>query len=169
MDVTLFNQNKKSVNNSLRQPPQGWPVGSFSTYKEAQDAVDMLSDRGDFPVNDLTIVGVDLMEVERVIGRLTWGRVLFSGAVSGSWLGLFLSALIAFVAPSTDLLTVFLYGIIGGGLFGIISAAATYASSAGKRDFASRTEIIAGRYDVLCLPNTAPRARDLIEEYLRTR
>jgi len=48
-------------------PPTGWPVGSYATYAEAQRAVDYLADR-DFPVADVTLVGVDLMLVERVIG-----------------------------------------------------------------------------------------------------
>ena len=73
-------------------PPTGWPVGSYATYVEAQRAVDFLADR-DFPVADVTIVGVDLMLVERVIGRLTWGRVLLSGAASGAWFGLFVGLL----------------------------------------------------------------------------
>ncbi len=64
---------------ALPTPPKGWPVGSYPTYAEAQRAVDYLADR-DFPVADVTLVGVDLMLVERVIGRLTWGRVLLSGA-----------------------------------------------------------------------------------------
>ena len=42
--------------------PAGWPVGSFNTYAEAQAAVDNLSDRS-FPVENLSIVGVDLIQV----------------------------------------------------------------------------------------------------------
>lgn len=56
-------------------------VGLYATYAEAQRAVDYLADEN-FLVRDVTIVGVDLMLVERVIGRLTWGRVLMSGAAS---------------------------------------------------------------------------------------
>ncbi len=77
---------------NLPTPPTGWPVGSYATYEEAQRAVDHLAD-ADFPVRDVTIVGVDLMLVERVIGRLTWGRVLASGAASGAWFGLFVGLL----------------------------------------------------------------------------
>ena len=62
----------------LPTPPQGWPVGSYGTYAEAQRAVDYLSDQK-FHVEDMTIVGVDLMQVERVIGRLTWGKVIGGG------------------------------------------------------------------------------------------
>lgn len=54
----------------LPTPPEGWPVGSYATYAEAQRAVNHLTDEG-FPVEDLTIVGVDLMLVERVLGPLS--------------------------------------------------------------------------------------------------
>lgn len=37
--------------------------------------MDYLSDQ-QFPVQQVTIVGVDLMQVERVTGRLTWPKVL---------------------------------------------------------------------------------------------
>lgn len=57
----------------LPTPPKGWPVGSYPTYAEAQKAVDYLSDN-QFPVQQVTIVGVDLMQVERVTGRLKIGR-----------------------------------------------------------------------------------------------
>jgi hypothetical protein len=43
----------------------------------------------EFAVEGITIVGVGPMFVERVDRRLTWRRVLAAGAVSGSWLGLF--------------------------------------------------------------------------------
>ena len=65
-----------------REVPTGWPVGSFKTYAEAQQAVDSLSDT-QFPVEKLSIVGVDLMQVEKITGRLTWGKVLGTGALSG--------------------------------------------------------------------------------------
>ncbi len=51
----------------LPTPPKGWPIGSYPTYAEAQKAVDYLSDQ-QFPVQQVTIVGVDLMQVERVTG-----------------------------------------------------------------------------------------------------
>ena len=52
----------------LPTPPKGWPIGSYPTYAEAQRAVDHLSDQ-EFPVQQVTIVGVDLMQVERVTGE----------------------------------------------------------------------------------------------------
>src|ERR671938_2141598 len=82
----------------LPTPPTGWPVGSYATYAEAQRAVDYLADR-EFTVGDVTIVGVDLMLVERVLGRLTWGRVLLSGGASGAWFGLFVGVLLSLFSP----------------------------------------------------------------------
>ncbi|MCQ4619413.1 general stress protein [Corynebacterium sp. CCUG 70398] len=143
------------------QRPSGWPVGSFNTYAEAQAAVDGLSDR-EFPVENLTIVGVDLMQVEKVTGRLTWGRVLGGGALSGLWLGLFVGLLFAMFSPNVwgSLFTALVIGVI----FGLIFAAAGYTFTQGKRDFSSMTTIVAGRYDVLCEASQAPRARDMINQ-----
>lgn len=47
-------------------------------------------------------------------------------------------------------------------VFGIVGAAVPYAASKGKRDFTSSTQIVAGRYDVICSPERAREARDMI-------
>src|SRR6201994_2961487 len=86
---------------TLPTPPKGWPIGSYPTYAEAQRAVDHLSDQ-EFPVEQVTIVGVDLMQVERVTGRLTWPRVLGGGALTGAWLGVFLGLVLGFFSPRPD-------------------------------------------------------------------
>ena len=141
-------------------PPTGWPVGSYATYAEAQRAVDYLADR-DFPVGDVTIVGVDLMLVERVIGRLTWGRVLATGAASGAWLGLFVGVVLSLFS-ATGSLGAILLGLGMGIVFGIVSGAITYGASRGRRDFTSSSQLVAGRYDVLCQPRSAEKARDML-------
>ncbi|MDY5784788.1 general stress protein [Corynebacterium sp.] len=146
-----------------RQRPTGWPVGSFDTYANAQRAVDTLADN-EFPVEHLTIVGVDLMQVENVTGRLTWPRVLGGGLFSGAWMGLFIGLIFALFATPGAGWTVILTSLIIGAIFGLIFAAASYALTGGKRDFASATTIVAGRYDVLCDPATATRARDAIAQ-----
>lgn len=84
---------------ALPTPPKGWPVGSYPTYAEAQRAVDYLSEQ-QFPVQQVTIVGVDLMQVERVTGRLTWPKVLGGGVLSGAWLGLFIGLVLGFFSPN---------------------------------------------------------------------
>src|SRR3712207_8985496 len=44
-----------------------------------------------FPYTTLfrSIIGSDLRMVERVTGRLSWGRAIGAGAASGAWFGLF--------------------------------------------------------------------------------
>lgn len=147
---------------NLPTPPTGWPVGSYATYEEAQRAVDHLAD-ADFPVRDVTIVGVDLMMVERIVGRLTWGRVLLQGGASGAWWGLFVGLLLSVFSPaSASNFGPILTGLVSGILFGVVFAAAGYAASRGRRDFTSASQIVAGRYDVLCQPRNAEKARELL-------
>jgi hypothetical protein len=146
---------------NLPTPPTGWPVASYATYEEAQRAVDYLADE-EFTVQDVTIVGVDLMLVERVIGRLTWGRVLASGALSGAWFGLFVGLLLSLFAVNTNPLGPILVGLASGIVFGLVFAAVGYGATRGRRDFTSSSQIVAGRYDVLCQPKTAERAKELL-------
>ena len=146
----------------LPTPPTGWPIGSYATYGEAQRAVDHLADN-QFPVAEVTIVGVDLMLVERVLRRLNWGVVLVQGAASGAWFGLFVGVLLSLFATQAGTgIVPILVGVGTGVLFGMTFAAAGYASTRGRRDFASASQLVAGRYDVLCLPRHAEQARDLL-------
>lgn len=155
---------KRSIKSRMpqRQVPEGWPVGSFTNYADAQAAVDSLSDRDEFPVSDLTIVGVDLMQVERVVGRLTWPKVLGGGALYGLWMGLFFGLILGLFQE--DWVSPLIVGLGMGAIFGIVLAAVPYAMQNGKRDFSSTTEIVARRYDVLCNPRNAERARDLLAQ-----
>lgn len=146
---------------SLPTPPTGWPIGSYGTYEEAQRAVDHLADN-DFPVQEVTIVGVDLMLVERVTGRLTWARVLGGGAASGAWFGLFVGLIMGIFSAQNAWLGPLLFGLGIGVVFGLIFAAVTYFSTKGRRDFSSSSQIVAGRYDVLSQPSHAEQARDML-------
>lgn len=144
----------------LPTPPSGWPVGSYPTYAEAQRAVDYLADN-QFPVQNVTIVGVDLMQVERVLYRLNWGKVIGGGVVSGAWLGLFLGLLLS-LFTTNGMAGPLVVGLVGGIVFGVISTTIPYAATRGQRDFASTMQLVAGRYDVLCDPKTAEQARDML-------
>jgi len=142
----------------LPTPPKGWPVGSYPTYAEAQRAVDYLSDQ-EFPVQQVTIVGVDLMQVERVTGRLTWPKVLGGGVLSGAWLGLFIGLVLSIFSNTWAVLPT---GVVAGVFFGLITSAVPYSMARGTRDFSSTMQLVAGRYDVLCDPQNAEKARDLL-------
>ena len=145
----------------LPTPPTGWPIGSYETYEEAQRAVDYLAE-SQFTVEDVTIVGVDLMLVERVIGRLTWGRVLGTGAVSGAWFGLFVGVLLGMFNNQGVAWQPTLVGLVFGVLSGLAFSAIGYSMSKGRRDFSSASQLVAGRYDVLCQPRSAEQGRDLL-------
>src|ERR1700731_5502629 len=144
---------------SLPTPPKGWPVGSYPPYAEAQRAVDYLSDQ-QFPVQQVTIVGVDLMQVERVTGRREWPKVLGGGVITGAWLGIFIGLVLGLITANTwgSRLT----GVNAGVFFGLITSAVPYAMARGTRDFSSTMQLVAGRYDVLCDPQNAEKARDLL-------
>ena len=70
-------------------------LGVFDKYEEAQRAVDFLSDEH-FPVQNCMIVGTELKQVERVTGRLTYGRAAMAGAASGLWFGVLVGFLLSF-------------------------------------------------------------------------
>ncbi|HEX6354861.1 general stress protein [Actinophytocola sp.] len=156
----LFTQTTAATR--LPMLPDGWPVSSHDTYKEAQQTVDHLADN-DFPVRGLTIVGVGLVLVERVDAHLTWRRVLAIGALSGAWIGLFVGLLLSMFTAGAGLLPIMI-GVVSGVAFGLASAALRYASARGQRNFVSHSHIVAHRYDVLCQPPTAEKARELLAQ-----
>ena len=111
----------------------------------------------------MTIVGVDLMLVERVIGRLTWGRVLVvrrgvRGLVRPVRRAAAEPVQPAARRPSAPILV----GLASGILFGLVFAAVGYGATRGRRDFTSASQMVAGRYDVLCQPRNAEKARELL-------
>lgn len=156
--TAAFTANPSGI--SLPTLPDGWPIGSYDTYQEAQRAVDHLAD-SEFPVHDVTIVGIEPMVVERVAARLTWGRVLGGGAASGAWLGLFVGLLLSLFTQGAGLFPI-LIGLFSGVVFGVASAAVRYGASRGQRDFVSHSQLVARRYDVLCKPRNAEQGREML-------
>lgn len=128
--------------------PRGDEVASFASYAEAQHAVDSLSDDG-FPVQHLTIIGTDLRQVERITGRMSWGRAVASGAGSGLWIGLFFGAMMSLVgsesAGGMSMVTAVLLGVV----WGIVFQVGSYALTRGRRDFTSVSQVVASRYSII--------------------
>lgn len=147
----------------------GLPVGTYDSYAAAQRAVDYLADN-EFPVENLTIVGTGLRQVERVTGRLTRSRVLTAGAVGGAWWGLLIGLLLGlFATTGSGWIGAVIAGLAAGALFGVITAYAGYAATGGKRDFTSVTAVVAESYQVLCVARVADQARSLLAKLsLRT-
>ncbi len=135
---------------------------SFKTYEEAQAAVDNLSDNK-FPVEHVTIIGNDLRSVEVVLGRMSWGRAALGGLAMGAWFGLLLGLFVSIFARSEiSLLTAMAMGVLYGAAFGIIFGLISYAFTGGKRDFVSRSTLVATTYDVTVDPEQLAEARRVL-------
>ncbi len=140
--------------------PRGEVIATYETYPEAQQAVDVLA-RADFPVAKISIVGSDLKSVERVTGKLSWGRVSVAGAASGAWFGIFIGLLLVIFSPATSYAFVIAAVLIGAG-FGMLFGVVSYAVNRRRRDYTSVAQVIATSYSVLVDPDLVNRARNLI-------
>ena len=142
--------------------PRGQVIGSYDTYVEAQRAVDYLSDQ-QVPVQHVSIVGSDLKMVENVLGRLTRGRAALAGAASGAWFGLFVGVLLSlFADEGTNSFGLIIAAVIYGAVFGAIFGFVSHALTKGKRDFTSRSKIVASAYEIRCVWAEADRAREVL-------
>ncbi len=148
----------------LPTPPAGDTIAQYATYLEAQQAVDFLSDQH-FPVQAVTIVGVDLKMVERVTGRLTYARAAMLGFGSGAYFGLMVGVLIAIFGSAKGISIP--AAVILGGAFGLLFAVISYALTGGRRDFTSTNQIVAGEYRLLCLTEQAGKAIQLLNQLAR--
>jgi hypothetical protein len=147
--------------NPLRlEYPQSLAV--YDDYAAAQKTVDFLSDQK-FPVEHLMIVGTDLKRVERITGRLSWGRVAAGGILSGLWLGLFVGLIFSFFVDE-DVWAMIGSTVLLGALFGLVWALLGYALTRGQRDFSSVTQVVATRYEVLVEHKVAGQARELLAQ-----
>jgi hypothetical protein len=139
-------------------------VATSHTYQEAERAVDRLSDHG-FPVERTMIVGRGLRYVERVTGRMTYGRAALSGALTGAMVGVLIAWLFfvfdwfsPIVASGWLILDGLWFGAIVGALFGVLG----HALTGGRRDFTSMSRMEADEYDVQVDDGLAAEAERLL-------
>jgi hypothetical protein len=149
----------RQSNPRVPTPPRGEVIARYDTYLEAQQAVDFLSDEH-FAVQAVTIVGSGLRMVERVTGRLSYPRVSLAGAASGAWFGLFVGVLLSMFSGGAE--SVLLAAVVFGAGFGMLFGVISYAFTGGRRDFTSTSQIVAGEYEVLCLPEYSGQAREML-------
>ncbi|MFT4084922.1 MAG: hypothetical protein QM638_20260 [Nocardioides sp.] len=135
-------------------------LATYDDYSAAQRTVDFLSDH-EFPVENCMIVGTDLKQLERITGRLTWGRVAAAGIVSGLWFGLFIGIVLSMFSTS-GWLGVVISTMLFGALFGLIWSLVGYGATRGQRDFSSVTRVVATKYEVLVEHKVAAQARELL-------
>lgn len=131
----------------------GTPLASFTDYKQAVSYVEKLIDN-DFPAKFVSIVGTDLKTVEMIKGKLGYGRVSMSGALTGSWLGMFLGLIFGVTATGTEqvLLNNVLAGIIIGAGIGMLLNIVRFSVTKNRRGFISGQTVVAKKYEVV-VPN----------------
>ena len=148
----------------INTPVSRRTIATYTTYAEAQRAVDYLSDQK-FPVERVAIVAEGLNLVEQVTGRLGYGRAALNGALSGAFTGAligFIWGLFSLITPLVSALNLALYGILIGAVIGAIVGLIGYAVSGGQRDFTSVSGIQADRYNVMVDADVADEAARLL-------
>lgn len=136
-------------------------LAEYSSYADAQRAVDRLSDSG-LPLENVRIVGHDMKSVESVRGRMTKGRAAGLGAASGAWFGLFIGLFLGLFLPAPAWLSLLLAGLLIGALFGAVFGFFGHWATRGERDFTSDQALVASRYEVLVEPQLLVRARQAL-------
>ena len=140
----------------------GESVSSYTSYEDAQRAVDYLSDNG-FPVEHAQIVGSNLSLVEQVTGRVTTGSATLAGAGSGAWFGVFIGLLVGLFTTGPEWIGLVAGGLLIGAVWGAIFGFVAQYALRGSRDFASNRALVAERHDIMVTAE-AERARTLIAQ-----
>jgi hypothetical protein len=143
---------KKNLRGLQGSIPNGSAVSEFNDYKDAVAYVERII-LGDFPATSIAIVGTNLTSVERVRARISYGRVAASGASAGVWLGLLIFILFAYSStPATEnpepLFSIGSALLVGAGV-GMLFQVIRFSLAKGKRGFASASQIVAGKYEVV--------------------
>jgi len=147
-------KNARSMRNAAPAIPQGEVIAEFLDYALAVDFVENLV-KNDFPAAQIAIVGSDLRTVERLRGKLSYGRIALGGATTGAWMGLIIGLL--FGAPTgtdpvdpnqfTGIESTFSAVLIGAGL-GMLFNVIRFSLAKRKRGFISTSSVVASKYAV---------------------
>ncbi|GLW08019.1 hypothetical protein Misp01_31490 [Microtetraspora sp. NBRC 13810] len=136
---------------------------SHTDYVSAQRTVDALSDAG-FPVEQVSIVGRDLRLEEVVTGRVTNATAALRGAGNGVVFGLVIGLFLGlFTSTTASFIALVLWAALWGAALGAAFGFANHYFTRGQRDFASRSALVAGRYDVMVATTHLERARATLD------
>ncbi|QTX04269.1 general stress protein [Agromyces archimandritae] len=141
--------------------PSGEDVATFESYEAAQGAVDRLA-KAEFPVKSIAIVGNDLTSVERITGKMSWGRAAGGGALTGVWLGTFMGLLLFIFSPTPAAAGILISAILIGAGFGMVFGLVSYSVNRRRRDFTSTMQVVARSYTILAPSELAARARNVL-------
>jgi hypothetical protein len=142
------------------------PIAQFSTYADAERAVDRLSDLR-FPVERVAIIGHDLQVVEQVTGRLNYGGAALKGAASGALPGALIGwffGLFNLISPLVASVVLAFYGLIFGAVIGAVLGVVMHALQGGRRDFDTVTMTVPSRYELVVDEQVADEAERLLAD-----
>ena len=143
--------------------PRGEVLATFEHYPEAQELVNILM-TGGVPPRAVSIVGTDVAVVERVIGKMGYGRAALSSAISGSWLGV-LAGLVFVIFSPTDFVTPLVGGLFIGAGLGMVVGMVLYTLGRGpSKNFRSMQQVIARSYQVVVDEAHQGKARSAMKE-----
>jgi hypothetical protein len=147
--------------------PSGQSMGEFASYEAATAFVNKLIE-GEFAASKISIVGSDLKLVERVRGRLGYGRVALGGALTGIWIGLLLAILLgAGIEVTADnqinyVPEEFIATLVIGVGIGMLINILRFSLSKNRRNFVSAPISVAQSYQVIVPNEAADAAREAL-------
>ena len=128
--------------------PRGETLATFDEYASAQKLINSLVSDG-VPFRSLSIVGTDVNLVERVTGKIGYGRAALSSAMSGSWLGVLAGLVFVIVSPTDVITPIVAGGIIGAGIGMVVGMVLFTLAGSNRRSYRSMQHIIAQSYRVV--------------------
>lgn len=149
--------------------PSGHVLAEVSSHAEAGEVVAKLV-AGEFPPREISIIGIDLKLVERIRGRLGYGRVALSGAIAGSWIGLLFAILFGVGisgsgdSPASFAPAQFFAAIVVGVGLGILANVLRFTFSSAKPTYLSSSFPVAQRYQVIVPTERATEAVRLLQQ-----
>ena len=148
------------MNMALPTPEVGETVATYSKYEGAQRAVSKLIEK-EIPARDIAIVGKGLRSVEKITGKLGWGRAAWQGALNGLLFGMLISAFTVIWVPQAG---VPMIGglILIGVAFGMAMRILNYSIVRRRRDYASMMAITADRYEVTVTGVHTAKSREIL-------
>ena len=137
--------------------PRGETLATFDAYASAQKLINSLVSDG-VPFRSLSIVGTDVNLVERVTGKIGYGRAALSSAMSGSWLGVLAGLIFVIVSPTDVITPIVAGGIIGAGIGMVVGMVLFTLAGSNRRSYRSMQHIIAQSYRVVVEPEAHQQA-----------
>jgi hypothetical protein len=147
---------------SVKTSPRRRTIASYTDYRDAERAVDWLSDQG-FAVERGAIIGTGLRSVEQVTGRMTVWRAALVGAGEGMVVGALFALLFGLFFTGPGFGELLLFSLAVGAFIGGSTGAIVQAASGNERNFASTMSVATDRYEVQVDEDVAGEATRILD------